>query len=148
LTGGGGSIGVLAGTNGDGPSATVGLGGGAAVVVGGDGIGWTTGCFEEFETQMTDTTRAMRRAANKPPATIAGAGKRGCATAGSTLSPAGTRAAARTSVPVAAREPGDVTPSPSKSTPRGSRTSAMLLEHPVRCLLDDDSVRPTSQRYV
>jgi hypothetical protein len=136
LTGGGGSMGVLAGTNAGGPSATVGLGGGAAVVIGGDGIGWTSGCFAEFETQMTDTTRAMRRAANKPPPTIAGAGKRGCATAGSIFSAASTPAAARTSVPVAARDPGDVTPSPSKSTPTGSRTFAMLLEHPVRCLLE------------
>ena len=97
LTGGGGSIGVPAGTNGDGPYATVGLGVGAAVV-GGGGIGWTSGCFEVFETQMTDTTRATRSAANKLPPTIACAGKRGCATAGSSSLASSTRAAARTSV--------------------------------------------------
>jgi len=59
---------VVAGS-GIGPAATVGLEVGAEDV-GGDGFGWTRGCFELSETQMTDTARTIRMATSKPPPTI------------------------------------------------------------------------------
>jgi hypothetical protein len=125
LTGSGGSMGGVAGTTGSGPLATVGPEMGADVV-GGDGIGCKSGCFELSETMTTDATSATTNSMNKAPPTITGADDHRRSTIEPTSSAASARDAASTSVPGATRQSGDVIASPSEQTLTGSRTSAIF----------------------
>jgi hypothetical protein len=122
--------------SGIGPATTVGLGVGAEVV-GGDGFGRTSGCLESSETQITDAVRTTRRATSRPPPATACTETRRRTTVGSERPDCSARAATRTSVPVAAADRGDVGPSSIEPTRTGSRTSTILLDNSVGCLMGD-----------